>query len=79
MTFLAAGLLFFGLTGPLSSVHVAVLSTLAVRPACQSRWDAAMGPMLGDPLYDPYGGLDAESLPQGTVFGGAAPLAKPAK
>ncbi len=33
----------------------------------------------GDPLHDPYGGLDAKSRPQGTVFGGAAPLAKPVK
>ena len=38
-----------------------------------------MGPRLGSPLHDPYDGLDAESRPPGTVFGGAAPLTKPVK
>ena len=38
-----------------------------------------MGLRLCDPLHDPYGGLDAEFRPPGTVFGGAAPLAKPDK
>ena len=52
-------------------------SAIAVWPTCRSRWDAAMGPSLGGPLHDPYGGLDAESRPQGTVSGGAAPIAKP--
>ena len=40
---------------------------------------AAMGPRLGGPLHDPYGGLDAESRPQGPVSDGAEPLAKPVK
>ena len=26
-------------------------SSIAVRPACRSRWDAAMSPRLGSPLY----------------------------
>ena len=77
-----------GLRGPLSGQVSAVqgarsdrfgCSIIAVRPVGRSRWDAAMGPRLGDPLHDPFGGLDAESLPQWTVFGGAAPLAKPVK
>ena len=38
-----------------------------------------MDPRLGSPLHDPYDGLDAESRPPGTVFGGAAPLTKPVK
>ena len=52
---------------------------IAVWPICRSRWDAAMGPSLGGPLHDLYGGLDAESQRQGTVFGGAALIAKPDK
>jgi hypothetical protein len=38
-----------------------------------------MGPRLCDHLHDPCGGLHAESQPLETVFGGAAPLAKPVK
>ena len=34
---------------------------------------------LGGPLHYPYGGLDAESQPQGAVSGGAVPLAKQVK
>jgi hypothetical protein len=52
---------------------------IAVRPTCHGCWEAAMGPRLGSPLHDPYDGLDAESRPPGTVFGGAAPLTKPVK
>ena len=48
-------------------------------PTCHGCWEAVMGPRLGSPLHDPYDGLDAESLPLGTVFGGAAPLTKPVK
>ena len=61
---------------------IVVRPSRADLPQRRSRWDAAMGPSLGGPLqslHDPYGGLealDAESRPQGTVFGGAAPIAK---
>jgi hypothetical protein len=37
-----------------------------------------MGPKLGHPVDDHPGSPDAESRPQGTVFGGATPQAKPA-
>ncbi len=63
--------------GPLSSVHVAV-SSLSGRPAAAAGM-LPLGPRLGDPLHDPYGGLDAETRPQGTVFGGAEPVSKPVK
>ena len=63
------------LCASLKAGKVALLSG-RVGPTCRSRWDAAMGPSFGGPLHDPYGGLDAESRPQGTVFGGAAPIAK---
>ena len=55
---------------------IVVRPSRADLPQRRSRWDAAMGPSLGGPLHDPYGGLDAESRPQGTGFGGAAPIAK---
>ena len=42
-------------------------SIIAVRQVCRSSWDAAMGSRLGCPLHDPYGCLDAESLPQGLL------------
>ena len=59
-------------------MHVAV-SSLSGRSAAAAVMLPWARPRLGDPLRDPYGGLDAESRPQGTVFGGAAPLAKPVK
>ena len=83
-TLLAAGLPMFDLMGALSVVHGPCsdrsgCSIITALQASSSRWDAVMGPRLGSPLHDPYVGLDAESRPPGTVFGGAAPLAKPVK
>ncbi len=83
-TLLPVGLPIFGLGGPLSSVlgprsDRCGCSILAARSACSSRWDAAMGPRLCDPLHKLCGGLHAESQPRGTVFGGAEPLTKSVK
>jgi hypothetical protein len=71
----------FGLVGPFSAVPGPRSSRrcrniLAARRACRRRQHDATGPGLGEPLHDPYGGLDPKSQPQRTVFGGAAPLAK---
>jgi hypothetical protein len=44
-----------------------------------SRRDARMGPKLGCHIDDHPCSPDAESQPQGTIFGGATPLAKPVK
>ena len=81
---MAAGMPALGLRGALSAVpgprsDRCCCIAIAVWPTCRSRWDAAMGPSLGGPLHDPYGGQDAESQSQGTVFGGAVPIAKPVK
>ena len=59
-TLLAAGLPMFDLMGALS-VAPRGCRIIAVRPACHSCWEAAMGPRLGSPQHDPYDGLDAES------------------
>ena len=73
-----------GLMGPLSAVPGPISGKcgcriVAARPACSSRWDAAMGQRLCDPLHDPRGSLHADYQPRGTVFGGAAQVAKPVK
>ena len=43
-------------------------------PAGHWRWDALMGPRMGDPLDDPPDSPEGEAGPQRTVFGGATPL-----
>ena len=48
-------------------------------PACHWRWDALMGPRMGDPLNDPPDSQEGEAGPQLTVFCGAIPLTNPVK
>ena len=73
-----------GLRGPLSAVIGPCVDSFScgivpALPAGHWRWDAPMGPRMGDPLDDPPDSPEGEAGPQRTVFGGATPLTKPVK
>ena len=76
-----------GLRGPLSAVIGPCVDSYSccivpVRLTCHWRWDAPMGPKMGDLLLlvdDPQDSPEGEAGPQRTVFGGATPLTNQAK